>query len=240
MNPRAHKLNSQIIVYDADSIARVNTRLFDEEAWKQSGKLVGTAKGRGTALFLETDFGPVVLRRYLRGGWAARFSQDRYLFTGYQRSRPVAEFKILLKLWSMDLPVPQPLAAQCVKGGLFYTGSLMTRRIENVEPFAERLLDEPGTHSLWSAVGRCIRRFHDSGVVHADLNARNILIDDNDRIYLIDFDRAKIMMGAQNQFESNLNRLQRSLRKLWPEGHSESLQKGWANLLAAYRLETPR
>ena len=183
MNPRAHKLNSQIIVYDADSIARVNTRLFDEEAWKHSGKLVGTAEGRGTALFLETDFGPVVLRRYLRGGWAARFSQDRYLFTGFQRSRPVVEFNILLKLWSMDLPVPQPLAAQCVRSGLFYTGSLMTRRIENVVPFAELIMREPGKHKLWSAVGHCIRNFHKNGVVHADLNARNILIDDEDRVY---------------------------------------------------------
>jgi 3-deoxy-D-manno-octulosonic acid kinase len=35
---------------------------------------------------------------------------------------------------------------------------------------------------LWRATGACIRRFHEEGVVHADLNARNILIRDSGQL----------------------------------------------------------
>ncbi len=237
MKPRAHKLDSRIIVYDADSIAQANSQLFDEEGWKQSGSLVGTAEGRGSALLLETTFGPAVLRRYLRGGWAARFSRDRYFFTGYQRSRPVAEFNILVRLQALGLAVPHPLAAQCKRDGLFYTGALLTRRIENVVPLADLLGHQAAAGELWPAVGKCIHGFHKNGVVHADLNARNILIQGTNTVYLIDFDRARIANGARNLFESNLRRLRRSLDKLWPGDQEAQLQVAWSRFLEAYRAE---
>jgi len=105
VKPHTHKQDSQVIVYDADSIKQLDTQLFDADSWEQSGGLVGLAEGRGSALLLETAFGPAVLRRYLRGGWAARFSRDRYLFTGFERSRPLAEFRLLAMLRAQDLPV---------------------------------------------------------------------------------------------------------------------------------------
>ena len=91
---------------------------------------------------------------------------------------------------------------------------------------------------LWSAVGKCIRHFHENGVVHADLNARNILIRGTDGVYLIDFDRAKIVNAARGLFESNLRRLRRSLDKLWPRGQEDKLQHSWACLQKAYRAES--
>lgn len=231
-------------------MAQVDSQLFDEEAWKRSGSLVGVAEGRGSALLLETSFGPAVLRRYLRGGWAARFSRDRYIFTGYQRSRPVAEFNILVRLQELGLPVPHPLAAQCHRVGWLYTGSLITRRIENVVPLADLLGADPQGADLqgigsagdeqWSAVGKCIRNFHEHGVVHADLNARNILIRGTDDVYLIDFDRARIVNTGRGLFESNLRRLRRSLDKLWPKGQEDKFQQLWACLLKAYRAESSR
>jgi 3-deoxy-D-manno-octulosonic acid kinase len=238
MKPCADKLDSQIIVYDADCIKQANSQLFDEDAWKSSDSLVGTAQGRGSALFLDTSFGSVVLRRYLRGGWAANFSRDRYLFTGYQRSRPVAEFNILVELQALGLAVPHPLAALCRRDGMFYTGALMTRRIEDVVPLADLLANEEGNGALWSAVGKCIRGFHDNGVVHADLNARNILVRARKHVYLIDFDRARIVKKADSLFEANLKRLRRSLIKVWPAGQAGLLQEGWARLLEAYAAES--
>ena len=117
------------------SLAR---RLFDAESWEQSGGLVGLAEGRGSALLLETSFGPAVLRRYLRGGQAARFSRDRYFFTGFEHSRPLLEFNILATLQPLGLAGRLiRLHAQCIRDGLFYTGSLLTRRIPDVVPLAE-------------------------------------------------------------------------------------------------------
>jgi 3-deoxy-D-manno-octulosonic acid kinase len=235
VKPRTHKNDSLVIVYDADSVEQAGPQLFDEDSWRQNGGLVGLAQGRGRALLLETSFGPAVLRRYLRGGWAARFSRDRYLFTGYGRSRPVLEFHMLARLRERGLPVPHPLAAECMRDGVFYTGSLMTRRITDVVPLADLLGSDEVDHELWRATGACIRRFHDNGVVHADLNARNILVQRSGHVHLIDFDRARINSGAGRSFESNLRRLRRSLDKLWPASRRERLESCWSCFLEAYR-----
>ena len=236
MKPQTHKQDSQVIVYDADCIEQPGTQLFDAESWEKSGSLVGLAEGRGSALLLETSFGPAVLRRYLRGGQAARFSRDRYFFTGFERSRPLQEFNVLVTLQSMGLPVPHPLAAQCVRDGLFYTGSLLTRRIPDVVPLADLLGREEAGPELWRATGACIRRFHEQGVVHADLNARNILVRGLETVYLIDFDRASVKKDAHRSFEANLRRLRRSLEKLWPGGERQNLEKCWSTLMQGYRV----
>jgi 3-deoxy-D-manno-octulosonic acid kinase len=195
---------------------------------------VGAAEGRGSTLLLETDFGPAVLRHSLRGGWPARISRDHYFFTGFDRSRAIAEFNLLVRLTALGLPVPRPLAAQCVREGIFYRGSLLTRRIMDIVPLADLLGDGKAGADLWRRTGVCIRHFHELGVVHADLNARNILIRENDAVFLIDFDRARIQKGANKSFEGNLRRLRRSLDKLWPTGDSDRLEACWSSLLEAY------
>ncbi len=236
MKPSTHKQDARIIVYDAERIQQPGAELFAAHVWQCSGAVVGHAPGRGSALLLETEFGPAVLRHYLRGGWVARISRDRYLYTGLQRARPVAEFHLLASLYEEGLPVPRPLAAQCVREGLFYRGDLLTRRLPNVIPLADLPPARQVDLALWLATGACMRRFHDHGLVHADLNARNILIDNENQVYLIDFDRAKIRPGAARQFAANLQRLRRSLKKFLP---SAALEQGWQQLLAGYSEESP-
>ena len=232
MKPSTYKKNSRIIVYDADLIQQPGAHLFVAETWERSGSVVGQAPGRSTALFLETDFGPAVLRHYLRGGWAAHLSRDRYVYTGLERSRPIAEFHMLDKLYKLGLPVPRPLAAQCAREGLFYSGDLMTRRLLDVVPLADLPDTQHNDPAMWIATGACIRQFHDRGLVHADLNARNILVGSESTVYLIDFDRAQIRQGARNLFEANLRRLQRSLRKFLAPGQ---LEQGWQYLRRGYK-----
>ena len=113
MKSRTHKQDSLVIVYDAERLEQPGPETFDPAFWRERGALAGEARGRGSAYFLETEFGQAVLRQYLRGGQAARVSRDRYLFTGFERSRPVAEFRMLARLAEDGLPVPWPLAALC-------------------------------------------------------------------------------------------------------------------------------
>jgi len=235
VKPRTHKQDSQVIVYDADCIQQPGISLFDPDYWRRKGALAGEAEGRGSAFFLDTDFGPAVLRQYLRGGWVARISRERYLFSGFERSRPLAEFSFLEQLARAGLPVPEPLAAMCQRDGLQYTGWLMTRRIMNAVPLADLLLDRSGDPELWRGTGRCVRRFHEHGVVHADLNARNILVGRNDVIYLIDFDRARFRDRGSRAFAANIKRLRRSLEKLWPNAVRDQIDPCWEQLLAGYR-----
>lgn len=234
MNSRRHKQGSQVIVYDADCIEQPGPDLFDPEQWRRRGAVFGQATGRGSALLLETPFGRAVLRQYLRGGWPSRISRDLYVFTGYERSRPLVEFRMLAKLTGRGLPVPAPLAALCERVGPFSRGWLMTRLIPEVVPLADRLAERSGDADLWRQVGRVIRRFHDAGVVHADLNARNILLGQEDAIHLVDFDRARISLGNARAFAANLSRLKRSLEKLWPAHRRDRFAGCWDELVSGY------
>jgi 3-deoxy-D-manno-octulosonic acid kinase len=234
VNTRTHKQDSLLIVYDADHIQHPGAHLFEPEHWRGQGAVAGQAQGRGSVLFLETDFGPAALRQYLRGGWAARVSRDRYRFSGFERSRPMNEYKLLEKLSTAGLPVPEPLAAICIREGACYTGWLMTRRLMDVSPLADVIESHREDPGLWLKAGACIRRFHDFGLIHADLNARNILVGEDDRIFLIDFDRSRVRTGDSSAYSANLRRLHRSLQKLWPKAFRGYLEPCWTALLKGY------
>lgn len=225
--------NSRAIVYDADRIQQPDSKLFDPDYWAQAGAIVGKAQGRGNTLLLDTPFGPAVLRQYFRGGWAARFSRNRYLYLGLQRSRPIAEANMLARLADLGLPVPEVIGAICCPRGLTYSGALLTMRIPAAVPFADLLGCYSPDDPIWFAVGACIRRFHDHGVNHADLNVRNILIDQQNRVWLIDFDRARKLHDGHRALAGNLQRLLRSLRKKGciPEAQ---LEASWRQLMVGY------
>lgn len=235
MKPITHTENQIAIVYDADRIPEPDSRLFMAGWWQQRKAIAGQAAGRGNALFLDTPFGPAVLRQYLRGGWPARLSHDRYLYLGRERSRPFREFHLLRRMHEVGLPVPAPLAALCERGGLRYRGALLMERIMGATPMDSLALDGQDQHQAWARVGACIRKFHGAGVHHADLNARNILVDPSaGAVYLVDFDHCRYRPGTVVQGDANLARLKRSLYKLWPVDRRPALQEGWQALMTGY------
>jgi len=78
MKPVVHKKQSLAIVYDASRMGLPGAEYFNAEYWASRNALRGQAIGRGSAWFIDAPFGPVVLRRYLRGGWVAKVSRERY------------------------------------------------------------------------------------------------------------------------------------------------------------------
>ena len=115
MNTRKLDLKKGVIVYDADVMSRAGFQLgeehFSADWWEHQGNVRARNRGRGSALTIAAPFGRSVLRRYLRGGWPARFSQSSYVFTGFERSRPIGEFRVLEELKTLGLRAPRPLAA---------------------------------------------------------------------------------------------------------------------------------
>ncbi len=237
MKPVKDTPGSYAVIYDAKRMEIPPPGYFDIEYWRSRNAVQGEAVGRGSAWFLISPEGPMVLRRYLRGGWAAKLSRQRYFFTGATRSRPFREYQILSALSDLGLPVPKPVAAICKFSGFTYTGAIITVTIPSVLTLADALNRQPVTvpeTDTWQNIGRCIRRFHDAGVWHADLNARNILIDDQNRVFLIDFDRAKYSPGKPVNGRGNMKRLKRSLHKLWPSSTVSGMDIAWKQLMAAY------
>ncbi len=226
-----HKESSLAIAYDASLMESPTVDYFSVDYWRSKQALEGEAVGRGSAWFINTASGPVVLRQYLRGGWVAKISRQSYFFSTVSRSRPFREYHLLAALYDLGLPVPKPVAALCEFHGIISSGALMTAVISSAQTLADVL---PGNEGIWGDVGKCIRRFHDAGVWHADLNARNILLDADLRVFLIDFDRARFTPGKVVNGEGNLKRLKRSLVKLWPTGELSAMQTAWTQLIAAY------
>lgn len=233
MKHEVHKEESWSVIYDACLMDLPGPGFFSVDFWRSRQALTGEAVGRGSAWFIEIP-GPVVLRHYLRGGWAAKFSRQRYFFTGVSRSRPFREYRLLSDLFTLGLPVPRPVAALCQHRGLTSGGAIMTARIDSSNTLADHLTGDGLVEGDWVNVGRCIRRFHDAGLWHADLNARNILLDAELQVFLIDFDRARYRPGKPVNGEGNLKRLKRSLIKLWPGRNLSALHSVWTKLEAGY------
>lgn len=156
---------------------------------------------------------PMVLRHYYRGGLPARLSKDYFVFTGYLKSRCYLELTLLASMFEAGLPVPKPVAAKCQREGVVYKADILMEEIENAKTLLECLSRAELKQALWAKIGSTIKRFHEFGIQHVDLNANNILIDDEENIFLIDFDRCKQRQYSSTWAEQGLSRLARSLKK---------------------------
>jgi 3-deoxy-D-manno-octulosonic acid kinase len=222
------------MLYDTSRTSNFSPDFFTPDYWRKHDAIEGTARGRGTTWFIRVADSSFVLRHYRRGGLAAKISKDRYLWTGEPETRSFAEWFLTYHLHRAGLPVPTPIAACYRRRGLFYTADLITQRIENSESLAARLLRGTLPFTQWIAVGRCLRRFHDAGVHHADLNAHNILLTP-EQVYVIDFDRSSLRRRGW-WADTNLVRLYRSLEKVTLlEAPGSFTDDDWHSLLAGYR-----
>jgi len=223
------------MLYDASRASNVTAAWFDPAHWQQKGELDGEAQGRGTTHFIRTGGKNFVLRHYRRGGLVARLLRDRYLWRDESTTRAFAEWQLLYHLHRAGLPVPAPVAARYRRHGFTYTADLITERLLDSVSLAELVRRRSIPILGWITIGRCIRTFHDLGVCHADLNAHNIMLVGDDSVYLIDFDRGRLLKPGL-WCDDNLVRLRRSLEKITyqlpPERFSEA---DWHGLLDGYR-----
>jgi 3-deoxy-D-manno-octulosonic acid kinase len=223
------------MLYDASRAGNADVCWLDRDWWARRGEVKPSAEGRGAAAFIDADGRRLVLRHYRRGGWAARVSVDRYLWREPDATRSFVEWHLLYLMRRAGLPVPVPIAASYRRTGRrTYSADLLTEQITGVRSLAERLTAAPLPLTGWIAVGRCLRRFHDDGVCHADLNAHNVLMDDESRVSLIDFDRGRLRRPGL-WCDGNLVRLRRSVEKITAMLPAEHFSDAdWASLLDAY------
>jgi 3-deoxy-D-manno-octulosonic acid kinase len=211
--------------------------LFDPSHWSARGELSLVSGGRGAAWFIGSGSNRWVLRHYRRGGFIARFSQDRYVWLGEDRVRAFAEWRLLYYLAQRGVRVPRPVAAWYERAGATYSCDLITERIVDAQPLSAALVQAPLAERGWRAVGAAIARVHDQGVDHADLNAHNILLDSETAVSVIDFDRARLRAPGP-WTRKNLRRLRRSLLKISASLPPERFTPAsWDHLLTGYRAD---
>lgn len=219
------------ILYDASRLSKPGEELFSRSHWASRGALQEIAGGRSSIALLNTGSQTWVLRHYRRGGWMAKLSQDSYLWTGAERTRSFAEWRLLAHLRRKGLPVPAPIAAGYVRGLFTYRADLITELLPATRTLADVITGNELPEAGWRAVGTTIAAFHREGVHHADLNANNILLGTDLNVYLLDFDRGRIR--AHGPWEDQvLARLRRSLLKV--KGQRADVRFGdreWAWLL---------
>ncbi|KGA03173.1 hypothetical protein KP05_01785 [Cobetia amphilecti] len=249
------------ILYDGETAPQMTPDWFMPSFWREHDAVTGEAPGRGASLFLDVCRLPAelqpanttatparrwALRPYRRGGLIAKLASQRYLYTGLERTRAFAELRLTERLYRQGLPVPEPVGACVWRHGLTYEAALITVLIPGARAFADDLIALEAQHlpdgaelpeallRLLDATGHAIRAVHDAGLEHVDLNARNLLIDESERVYVIDLDRCQLHAGAPTVArwrESNLSRLGRSLARFTPTHHAACL----ARIRSAYQ-----
>ncbi|MGB1263112.1 MAG: 3-deoxy-D-manno-octulosonic acid kinase [Cognaticolwellia sp.] len=227
--------------YDNEGIAEFMPEMLDSDYWQAKNAIVGSAQGRGTTWFIATRNAERVmknwvLRHYYRGGLIGKLINDLYIFTGIERTRAAREFSLLTLMRALGLPAPKPVAFRVIKYGLFYRADLLSSRIEHAEDLVGILSKRAISSALWHEIGRVIKRFHQQGIYHHDLNAHNILIDENDKVWLIDFDRGEQRQQQNRWPEQNMARLLRSFRKeVHRVDNFQWQEKNWQALLHGYQ-----
>jgi len=228
-----------VVWWAPDILGEVRPEIFDPAWLAQQGLLRGAALGRGQSHFLEIDGRALVLRQFRRGGLVGRVISTAYLRLGAGRSRPYREYRLLEWMHGEGLSVPRPVAARYAPSGLIYRAQLITERIPDALPLADRLQKAALAPEIWHSVGATVRQMHGLGVDHVDLNCRNILLDEASRVWLIDFDRCRRRPeGAWPA--TNLARLRRSLAK---ETDRRAIffdaERDWAAFLDGYQAGGP-
>jgi 3-deoxy-D-manno-octulosonic acid kinase len=231
---RLKSIHGGAMLYDASRLSNADEGWFEPKWWQRRGTITPGAEGRGGTLFIDANPRHFVLRQYRRGGWPARFSKERYFWRGVDHTRSFAEWYLLHGLSRAGLPAPIPIAACYHRRGPTYTAALLTQQIEGVRSLAALLAEAPLALPAWTAIGRCLRRFHDAGVYHADLNAHNVLLTGAHEVWLVDFDRGELRRPGF-WCDANLVRLRRSIEKITDaDAGAYFTEEDWASLLSGY------
>ena len=183
---------------------------------------------------------PLIRKRYERGGCVRHLIRDSYAYLGLQRTRMWREFHLLVRLGELGLPVPVPVAVRCERNSFVsYRGELVTRCLTAARTLVEVLEETPLSAATWASVGRVMATFHREDVFHADLNARNIMLDRAGGIFLIDFDKGVIRPRLKRRWAAaSLERLARSLRKAKRlSGRIHFSEENLRSLREGYRAE---
>jgi len=191
--------------------------LRSRETWERLllGAAIGSGRG-GAARLVLPGGSRVVLKRMRRGGVMAPVWRERFPGTG----RLLANLTVPMEAISRGVPTPEPVAMLMMEGPRrMFSAWIALTEITGTEDLLTRLRrpPAPGIEEMRSVL-ETVRRTHDAGLRHRDLNLGNLLVGDGEEgwtVHIIDLDRADMAVGPLSYGErlSSLRRLERSYEK---------------------------
>ncbi|MEW6439696.1 MAG: lipopolysaccharide kinase InaA family protein [bacterium] len=209
----------------------------------------GPYRGRGEVVRVPIPASPgehALVRHYRRGGLVRHLLSDQYP----GRERFFREVRTTERARSLGIPAPEVLGVRAERIGWgFYRGDLMTRQIPGSRDLGEylegclgssRKPQGPSRDEILTAVAGLLRCMHDRGLVHADLNVKNVLLRFRAGAvdaFIIDLDRARLGAPVCKALRvQNLERLYRSLEKQGLLGPVVT-DRDVSSFIGAYALE---
>jgi 3-deoxy-D-manno-octulosonic acid kinase len=171
--------------------------------------------------------GSVVVKHYRRGGLMRYFVKRRYLRFG--KTRGQREFDLLEMVGNIGINAPQPIAF-AHHGRLLYRAWLVTREIRQPQTLARlSLKDAKCARAAMISASDQISLLIDHHLLHVDLHPGNVVIDAQEQVFLLDFDKGRVYRGNRQKLtERYLARWQRAVRK---HGLPEILSETMSNEL---------
>jgi 3-deoxy-D-manno-octulosonic acid kinase len=225
--------NKLHIVFDDSLISEDVEACFDAQYWENNNKIIGSAQGRGTTWFVQLADMQGALRHYRRGGLFGKIISDHYFFNGWEKTRSIAEFYLLQKLNDGGVNVPRPIAAVAKKRNFCYQADLMSEKIPAAQDLVSILQQRTLTKLEYVAIAQQIKKMHQLQVNHTDLNIHNILLDQQGKVWLIDFDKCYQQSG-EDWKPKNLQRLLRSFNKELNKRKIKWQLSDWDELIKGY------
>ena len=180
--------------------------------------------GRGAVLqvFLH-GIGSVVVKQYTRGGLLRYLLKRYYLRTG--QIRCAQEYELTYFLRPLGINIPEPVAFAS-KGRLIYQAWLVTREIPNVIPLS-KLEQQANSHfeSIMDSLVDQVTSLVKHSIFHPDLHPGNALVDSENRVFLLDFDKASVYQGSKQRLAQKYT--QRWQRAVFKHGLDQSLDSSF-------------
>ena len=184
-------------------------RLFNSPKNRVNSTLCGRTS---TTVARLEGIGSVVIKYYRRGGAIRYLIKQRYLKCG--KTRCQIEYELLQKVRSLGINAPEPIAF-AYRGRLFYQCWLVTREIKDHQTLVQiSRSNKEQTRRAIKALVKQVSMLIKNKILHADLHPGNVIVDNQNQVYLLDFDKGSIFPGDKNVLRTRyLRRWNRAIQK---------------------------
>jgi hypothetical protein len=185
------------------------TTLYDAAARQPEAQPIS---GRGTAWAIQPGGEYWLVRHYRRGGMVASVLNDRY--AAYGGDRALHELHVSTAARARGIPTPQVVAALAYPGPVFSRFDIAVEFIDHARDLAQLLFEDRIVSAEDIArAADAIRTGVSMGLVHPDLNLKNILVTPAGA-WILDLDRGTLTDGVSRSAANRMRkRFKRSLSK---------------------------